>query len=1716
MTTIIDVPMANRGERLPSYSQTRRCGSEEFVDAKAPLWCNRGFGGESGWYELERALEMLDKIHLRSVITAQLPSKQSRPLFSVGKRQREGQQEEHRRYLLSHNKLDQDSDQYHLELLNWIPPAYVDDDEPPPPYREFEEESLATSRAHLPLKKMGVEPPPSFFSGKFFGITDRAGKKKRTGTANKSGISGGTGNPKKAGGKAPAGDGGSGDANPNGGGADGSGGGDDSGDKKKDEEARNLKEKEEEEEKKRKEEEEEEAKRKELDEEKRKADEAAQGTDGWGADDDNEAAFESVPTKRSKERKKKEPPPEGAGVKEAIPGDDGMPGGWGDSADRSPPSRPDPPVGVLDPEPGRELGPAEKKKKEREEREERRRKAREGKEPKMKSTSKRDAVPETQPEEAPAPAPPPHLGGPIEKNKRRVAEELKDDVDSEKEADVASPQPEAAKVPTFPSIGVGSGWSKLWSPWAGANPSAPNLDKGPGSQTASKSSAAQETSAQAPPTALKEAKTGRAQREKPSTQGPPSKIEEAVEVVPIPGPRKLPGPVPERGIEIVPAPAHESTRGGTEPMPLVKQSRSDKEKEKVETREAAKLGRGKRVVEESKRVKELELEQQGEKRARGVKGAKVAAAAAAFEAKTAATSPLGKKTKGVVEKLGQGLETEVELKAEREPAVEPMSEVTVKEVAAEPEPGATGQVAQEEEPNKGDVLPGPTAPEEDTYDPGYGRPSHIQYANTSGINYVPTLDKAPYAPVPEGPKYAQLKQYEYAQSTWGFTKPKKTTRGAPTPAPVPPPAPAGPAETDLVPEVIEEAPPSELLKSPIGDDADVGIIGAAAEVVGVELETAPPPPSEEEPSPASAPAPREKEREREKKSKKDGSVWGTILGAPKTAKKKAPDVEVSINSNPCVIESESEVDCDAEIENGEQRVRRSSTEVDANGSPIKVVGLRDLWKMNKEVGKRQKSARNTPLVEKTQEEAILEVTPEATQVSPPALGLAVEIPQFEEPEIAPETPAPKMLPIESYLVPPTPLLPTPQFDIGEPSPRGREFPPHALAPAPRSSKKERKKKKEPKYEEEPIEEAPAPPEPTIVEPEAEPTVGPEVEPAVDPEAEGRVAPEPEHPNLSGKGRKKKEKKKKERKEKEVVEEPPALEVPEVVEEALPEPEASPTSGPGLIMGMLTGWGTGSGSAASGVSANAEPGSEPAPKIGPDSNADHEHWFQKDPESEPEQEREPDPAPEPEAPMGRRSREHSFGAAPAPAHYAGYPGYSSYPGYPGYQGYPAHHFDHDPPAPRALIPEELPEEKPHRHRSRKYRELQEEVHATNSKEVKEKHRRRKVSIQEPEGVAVAMERKKTHSSENVDGDKGARRERRRLKKQAVEQAEMDRLRREAEEKAQAEHRARAEAEERARIEAEERRRAERRAKKAKKAEKEARLRIAEQEALLREAGLRAREEAIAASQQKLERRKSSRRNSGIPAEASETREEKEARREARRIKKAAKEGRVSMSRSNSDQTQQRAHGRVSMSGSNSDQVQHAQDLARAMNGIGRRYSGPYVPESERSHPYDDEYEHERRRRIRRERREAHKAQEANLWQNREDISGSITPEQIPESEDANNHRFSSSYSNDMMEEEQALRERRRQRKEALKVLERDVMMEKGPIMVDDEERRTKKHAKKEKRSKETEDPEVKAARRAARARKRLERERFNGGLTDYEGNIPGGGGSKKSWWKKLLS
>lgn len=352
------------------------------------------------------------------------------------------------------------------------------------------------------------------------------------------------------------------------------------------------------------------------------------------------------------------------------------------------------------------------------------------------------------------------------------------------------------------------------------------------------------------------------------------------------------------------------------------------------------------------------------------------------------------------------------------------------------------------------------------------------------------------------------------------------------------------------------------------------------------------------------------------------------------------------------------------------------------------------------------------------------------------------------------------------------------------------------------------------------------------------------------------------------------------------------------------------------------------------------------------------------------------------------------------------------------------------------------------------------------------------------AAPSMERKGTMTSDE-GADKAARRERRRQRKLAEEQAEQEVLRVEIEE------RLRREAEERQFLEKEQRR-AERRARKAKKEAEVKAKELAEREALVR-AERRAREEALASINPKMERRKS-KRHSDAPTE--ETREEKEARRESRRARKAAKEY---------------SPPTGSLQRPNRNSVNHAARLSMAMNSIPDSNSDPYTPDRERSDPYEDTYEQEARQRRRRERHNTRKAQKAGLWTNGEDLSGSVTPEQVPSGEDVTNVRFSSSISNDL-QEEQALRERRRKRKEARRNL--------NEIPADEEEvRRLRKLQKKEeKHSKEMrdqgpkgiKDPEARAARRLARAKRRADSERFNGALTENEG-----GASKGSWWKKLM-
>ncbi|RPB13823.1 hypothetical protein P167DRAFT_534802 [Morchella conica CCBAS932] len=49
--------------------------------------------------------------------------------------------------------------------------------------------------------------------------------------------------------------------------------------------------------------------------------------------------------------------------------------------------------------------------------------------------------------------------------------------------------------------------------------------------------------------------------------------------------------------------------------------------------------------------------------------------------------------------------------------------------------------------------------------------------------------------------------------------------------------------------------------------------------------------------------------------------------------------------------------------------------MDANGSPVKTVGLRELWKLNKEVERKKKNARGLSPVERWQADVVPEMPP---------------------------------------------------------------------------------------------------------------------------------------------------------------------------------------------------------------------------------------------------------------------------------------------------------------------------------------------------------------------------------------------------------------------------------------------------------------------------------------------------------------------------------------------------------------------------------------------------------------------------------------------------------------------------------------------------------------------------------------------------------------------
>lgn len=568
-------------------------------------------------------------------------------------------------------------------------------------------------------------------------------------------------------------------------------------------------------------------------------------------------------------------------------------------------------------------------------------------------------------------------------------------------------------------------------------------------------------------------------------------------------------------------------------------------------------------------------------------------------------------------------------------------------------------------------------------------------------------------------------------------------------------------------------------------------------------------------------------------------------------------------------------------------------------------------------------------------------------------------------------------------------------------------------------------------------------EETVSEPEPEPVVGPELETKPIVESEPESEPEPARPT------KKDTKKKKkgwffEPEAELVTRESEPIVDPEPEVESEPEPESTIEPEPGPARPGKTnkkkGWFFGEVAESTPESASEPEGSESVPEL--------EHESTDDPELELELSAST-PEPSDPEPQFEEAQEEAL----TPAQLA------------------------------TEWPEDKVQLKGRRH-SRKYQGVGEGVPEVKDKE--KRHRRNNlIDTSVVPSKAPSMERRETMTSDE-GADKATRRERRRQRKFAEEQAEQEMLRVEVEE------RLRREAEERQFLEKEQRR-AEKRAKKAKREAELKAKELTEREALAREAGRKAREEALAPIRPKMERRKS-KRHSEVPAE--ETREEREARRESRRARKAAKNS---------------SPGTGSLQRSNRNSVDHAARLSMAMNSIPDSNSDPYTPDRERSDPYEDTYEQEAKQRRRRERHNARKAQKAGLWTNGEDPSGSVTPEQVPRGEDVTNVRFSSSISNDL-QEEQALRERRRKRKEARRNL--------NETPADEEEvRRLRKLQKKEeKRVREVRDqgpkgindPEARAARRLARAKRRADSERFNGALTENEG-----GTSKGSWWKKLM-
>jgi hypothetical protein len=237
----------------------------------------------------------------------------------------------------------------------------------------------------------------------------------------------------------------------------------------------------------------------------------------------------------------------------------------------------------------------------------------------------------------------------------------------------------------------------------------------------------------------------------------------------------------------------------------------------------------------------------------------------------------------------------------------------------------------------------------------------------------PIVEPEP-VPVPEPVKPTKHEKKQKKKKGWFFAEPEESE---PEPVPEPP--------VEVVP-IAEEVQVTEAEPEPEEEEPGAEFVEAVAEVVDAEPELEIPAIVEPETAPAPGP-----EARRTRKDVKDVSVWSLL--APPKPKKKSPGPEVSIaptcslSPSPPTSPQDSESaekhqagkdgDVDTSVSVKKPKERRLSAEVvDANGGPVKTVGLRELWKMNKEVERKKKNARGLSPVERWQADVVPEVPPD--------------------------------------------------------------------------------------------------------------------------------------------------------------------------------------------------------------------------------------------------------------------------------------------------------------------------------------------------------------------------------------------------------------------------------------------------------------------------------------------------------------------------------------------------------------------------------------------------------------------------------------------------------------------------------------------------------------------------------------------------------------------